>query len=66
MNDIDVREFEPDSHTLIHRLLNKIRECEKYNIDVDSYLDKREFIVSIEILNCCLNHKDSKYISRRE
>ena len=55
-----------DSHTLIHRILNKIRECEKYNIDYDAYLNRVDFLIANDILDCCLDHKDSRNIARRE
>lgn len=62
----DERVFDPDSHTLIHRILNKMRECEKYNIDYDAYVDKDDLYRIIEILDCCLDNKDSKYILRSD
>ena len=63
---IDAREFKDDSHTLVHRILKKMRECEKYDIDYDSYIPRRDLLDIIEILDCCLKHKDSKYIDRRK
>ena len=62
----DAREFEIDSHTLIHRILKKMRLCEKYGIDYDSYIDKRNLRKVIGALDCCLNNKDSKYILRKD
>ena len=66
MNESDVRELREDSHTLIHRILKKIRECEKYNIDYDVYLNRVDFLIANDILDCCLEHKDSRNIARRE
>ena len=55
-----------DSHTLIHRILNRIRECEKYNINYDAYLNKSDFYMALDVLDCCLMNKDKKYIERVE
>ena len=66
MNESDVRELREDSHTLIHRILKKIRECEKYNIDYDVYLNRVDFLIANDILDCCLKNKDSRNIARRE
>lgn len=62
----DVREFEMDSHTLTHCILRKMRLCEVYGIDYDSYIDKRDLKRVIDALDCCLKNKDSKYILRRD
>jgi len=64
----DVREYKPDCHTLVHRILKKMRECEVENIDYDVYLSRSrgELIECIKILECCLDNKDSKYIARRD
>ena len=66
MKELDERELREDSHTLIHRILKKIRECERYNIDYDVYLNRSDFVDAVDILDCCLKNKDSKYIARRE
>lgn len=66
MKESDVRELREDSHTLIHRILKKIRECERYNIDYDVYLNRSDFIDAIDILDCCLKNKDSKNIARKK
>lgn len=60
----DTRVFEEDTHSLIHQILKKIRECEKYNINIDPYMNKDDLRISLEILDCCLKNKDSKYIER--
>ena len=60
----DVRELDENSHTLIHRILKKIRECEVYGIDYDSYINKSDLLMTLKILDCCLDNKDSKYIER--
>ena len=35
----DIRELEISTRDWIHRILNKIRECEKYGIDYEHYID---------------------------
>ena len=62
----DRRVLREDSHTLIHRILKKIRECERYNIDYDEYIDKNNLYNVLAMLDCCLEHKDSRNIARRE
>ena len=66
MNLEDVREFEMDSHSLTHLILKKMRLCEKYGIDYDKYVDKSDLRTVIDILDCCLRNKDSKYILRKD
>ena len=66
MKSNDDRILCKDSHTLIHRILNRIRECEQYNIDYDVYLNRSDFKEALDILDCCLKNKDSKYIARRK
>ena len=39
MMESDRRVLREDSHTLLHKILKKIRECERYNIDYDVYLN---------------------------
>ena len=63
---VDVRELDVSVRDYIHRILNKIRECEKYSIDYDAYLDKNDFQIILGVLDCCLDNKDSKYILRRD
>ena len=65
MNDNDVREFETSSHELVHIILKKIRECEIENIDVDEYIPKNDLRIVIDVLDCCLRNKNSRYIARR-
>lgn len=65
MNDYDVREFEISSHELVHIILKKIRECEIENIDVDEYIPKNDLRIVIDVLDCCLRNKNSRYIARR-
>ena len=64
----DIRELHEvlSSHEIIHRILKKIRECEKYGLDYDAYIPKHELTVVLEILECCLDNKDSPNIKRRE
>ena len=69
---MDLKDFvdkrEPNHHSLtyLHIIKKKIRECEKYKIDYDAYIDNRELIRIIDVLDCCLHHKDSKYIERTD
>ena len=66
MKMVDDRDFRPTVQTLMDRIKYLIRECEKYNIDYDSYVDPKDLEWVIEVLECCISHKDSKYIIRRE
>lgn len=66
MKMIDDREFESSVQYLLHKIRYRIRECEKYNIDYESYVDKRDLENVISMLDCCISHKDSKHIIRRE
>lgn len=66
MKEYDERELREDSHTLIHRILKKIRECERYNIDYDVYLNRVDFLIALDVLDCCLKNKDSKNIARKK
>ena len=66
MKNVDDEELRPSCHTLVHRILKKMRECEVENIDYDVYLDKSDLIEIIEVLDCCLKNKNGKYIARRE
>ena len=61
----DAREFKSDCRTLTHRILKKMRECEKYNIDYDTYLNRIDLEIANEVLDCCLKHKNNPKISRR-
>ena len=62
----DIRELEISSRDWVHRILNRIRECEKYDIDYDSYLPQDNFREIVDILDCCLDNKDSKFIDRKK
>ena len=62
----DDRELKTNARNLIHTIKKKIRECEKYGIDYDSYLEMDDFRYIIGVLDCCLEHKDSKYIMRKD
>ena len=66
MNDEfkDIRELKPSTRYYLLKIKHLIRECEHYNIDYDSYIPKKDLKEIIEILECCLEHKDSKYIER--
>ena len=62
----DVREYKPDCHTLVHRILKKMRECEKYSIDYDTYINRMDLVIVNEVLDCCLKHKNNPKIVRRD
>ena len=66
MKEYDDTELKPNVRSLIHIIKMKIRECEKYDIDYESYLDYDDFRYIIGVLDCCLEHKDSKHIMRRD
>ena len=55
-----------DCFTLVRRIRKRMLECEFYNIDYDEYLDKDKFYDVLRMLDCCLEHKDSKDIARRK
>ena len=55
-----------DCFTLVRRIRKKMLECELYNIDYDEYLDKDNLYNVLRMLDCCLGHKDSRNIARRE
>ena len=65
MKQNDDRVLDTSCHELVHHILKRIRECEVENIDIDDYIPKQDLREIISILDCCLQHKDSKYISRR-
>ena len=54
-----------DCFTLVRRIRKKMLECEFYKIDYDEYIDKNNLYDVLIMLDCCLEHKDSKYIERR-
>ena len=54
-----------DCFTLVRRIRKRMLECELYNIDYDEYLDKDKFYDVLRMLNCCLDHKDSRNIARK-
>ncbi len=66
MKKVDDRKLDNTVYELIRRIRHRIRECEKHNIDYDAYVDKDNLYHVLQMLDCCLDHKDSKYISRRE
>ena len=55
-----------DCFTLVRRIRKRMLECELYNIDYDEYIDKNDFYNVLRMLDCCLGHKDSRNIARRE
>ena len=55
-----------DCFTLVRRIRKRMLECELYNIDYDEYLDKDKFYDVLRILDCCLEHKDSRNIARKK
>jgi len=62
----DIRELELPSREFIHRILKRIRECEKLGIDYEEYIDKSCFQTLLEILDCCLENKDNPNLKRRD
>lgn len=55
-----------DCFTLVRRIRKRMLECELYNIDYDEYIDKDNLCDVILMLECCLDHKDSKTIARKK
>lgn len=66
MKMVDDRELDVSVPILLHRIRDRIRECEKYHIDYEAYVNKRELESVIETLDCCIRYKDSKYIERTD
>ena len=62
----DIRELPVNSHELIRRILKRIRECEKHNIDYDHYINDDGLRCIIDILDCCLENKNNPNIKRRQ
>ena len=61
---IDDRVFKTPTMDYIRRIKNLIRECQKYDIDYDEYIDRDELREMILILGCCLDNKNSSTIAR--
>ena len=61
----DIRELPVSSHELLLRILKRIRECEKHNIDYDSYIPSDDLRIIIGILDCCLDNKDNPNIKKK-
>lgn len=61
---VDARVFKTPTMDYIRKIKNLIRECEKYDVDYDTYIDRNELKIMIEQLECCIRHKDSRYIAR--
>ena len=61
---VDARVFKTPTMDYIRKIKNLIRECEKYDIDYDVFINRGELKEMISILECCLKHKDSKHIAR--
>ena len=55
-----------DCFTLVRRIRKMMLECERYNIDYDEYINKNNLYNVLDMLDCCLWHKDSRNIVRRE
>ena len=66
MKEYDDRRLDNTVDYLFRRIRHKIRECEENNIDVDTYVDKDYLYRIIDVLDCCLNNKDSRNIVRIE
>ena len=68
---MDMKEYDDgirpeDSYTLVLRIRNRMLECERYNIDYDEYIDKGNLYNVLDMLDCCLWHRNSRNIVRRE
>ncbi len=61
----DERVIDRDTRTLLLKIRNLIRECEKYDIDYEEYISKGDLLIMIETLECCLKHKDNPKLERR-
>ena len=57
---------EENFDTLVLRIRNRMLECERYNIDYDEYIDKNNLYNVLRMLDCCLGHKDSRNIAKKE
>ena len=55
-----------DCIALVRRIRKKMLECEFCKIDYDEYIDKDNLYNVLNMLDCCLEHKDSRNIARRE
>ena len=62
----DIRELDVPTTDLIRRIRNKIRECEKYHIDYEEYIEKEYLKETLEVLTCCVQHKDNPKLKRVE
>ena len=60
----DIRELDTSTSDLITRIRYRMRECEKYGIDYEAYIEKDYLKEIISILDCCLRNKDNKHIKR--
>ena len=54
-----------DCFTLVRRIRKRMLECELYNIDYDEYIHKNYLYNVLDMLDCCLEHKDSKNIAKK-
>ena len=50
--------IEDKTRVLVHRILNKLRECDDLDLDYEDYIDKDCLFIVSEQLDCCLRYKD--------
>ena len=65
MKENDDRILDNTVDYLVRKIRHMIRECEKYNIDYDAYVDKDELYWVIDTLDCCIKNKDNPKIMRK-
>ena len=62
----DNRELDEPLYRTLWRIRILMRECEKYNIDYDAYVDKSQLYIILDQLDCCIDNKDNKNIKKKE
>lgn len=62
----DIRELEISTRDWLNRIRSLIRECEKYHLDYDEYVDKDLLRSVFMQLDCVLDNKDSPWIKRTD
>lgn len=46
--------FEKDIWTVLHQIRDRVRECEKNNIEYEPFIDFRDLTYVVDCLDCCL------------
>ena len=62
---VDVRELNEPVRDTLRRIKHRIRECERYNIDYEQYVDNDCLKIVLEQLDCCIRNKDNPNIKKR-